>query len=61
MYSEVNEVTSSGNVSQQVTSVYNDIDEFVGDYDYADIGHAVGLARPRFIHINSTIVRCVVA
>jgi hypothetical protein len=49
IYSEVDESTSSGNVSQQVTGVYSELDESV----YTDVGHAVA----RVTHINNTVVR----
>jgi hypothetical protein len=59
MYSEVDDATSSGNVSQQATGVYIDFDDsLISNYDYPTVGRAA--ARPGFIHINITIVRLII-
>jgi hypothetical protein len=58
MYSEVDDSTSSGNVSQQVTRVFKDRDEFmISNNDNADVDNTVAPACINFRHTSNTIVR----
>jgi hypothetical protein len=57
MYSEVDQSTSSGNVSKQATSEYHDIDVSVtSNSDYAAVDNAVNAPSFRFRHANNTTV-----
>jgi hypothetical protein len=58
MYSEVDDSTSSGNVSQQVTRVFKNRDEFmISSNDNADVDNTVAPASINFRHTSDTIVR----
>lgn len=60
MYSKVGESTSSGNVSQQATSVYIEIDVSVpSNIDNAAVESTVERSNFSFTHTNSKIVRLI--